>query len=112
MWHAFGYFAGILVFSFTAGPRSAARMSRPPVSCRSRSRFILLVALALFRQLQATAFASIQLASTLAQVSDRGREVIEHLYRNDRAAHPATDVPEQPRRVGKSAGRTARRCCR
>ena len=50
---------------------------------------MLLAALALFRRLQQTAFESIQLASTLAQVSDRGRDVIDDLYREGRAAHPA-----------------------
>jgi uncharacterized membrane protein len=41
---------------------------------------LLLATLALFRRLQGRAFRSIQLASTLTQVADRGREVIDHLY--------------------------------
>ena len=41
---------------------------------------LLLVAIALFRSLQMRAFSSIQLASTLAQVTRRGRQVLDGVY--------------------------------
>ena len=55
---------------------------------------MLLAALALFRRLQTTAFLSIQLASTLGQVADRGREVIDHLYPTANGLpHPVGEAP-------------------
>ena len=89
VWHAFGYFAGIMVFSFTAafsiGGGDEQISGLVPITLA----VMLLAALALFRRLQTTAFESIQLASTLGQVADRGREVIDHLYAAaDRAPRP------------------------
>ena len=92
VWHAFGYFAGILVFSFTAALAIGGQGQQITGLVPITLTLMLLVALALFRRLQATAFESIQLASTLAQVSDRGRDVIDHLYRTGAAAHPATEL--------------------
>jgi hypothetical protein len=69
--------------------------------------------LALFRRLQTTAFHSIQLASTLGQVADRGREVIDHLYAAaDRTPHPVGEPSDAhvPRRDVISPDRA--RCCR
>lgn len=90
VWHAFGYFAGILVFSFTAafsiGPDDHRVTGLVPVTLA----LLLVVALILFRRLQSAAFRSIQLASTLKQVTDRGRAVIDHLY------PPVDDAPEPP----------------
>lgn len=94
VWHAFGYFAGILVFSLTAAIAIGGEGQQITGLVPTSLTLMLLAALALSRRLQQTAFESIQLASTLAQVSDRGRDVIEHLYRQGRAAHPATDLPD------------------
>ena len=101
MWHAFGYFAGIMVFSFTAafsiGAGDEQITGLVPITLAT----MLLAALALFRRRQTTAFQSIQLAATLGQVADRGREVIDHLYRAaERAPHPLVKPPDSqvPRR--------------
>lgn len=80
VWHAFGFFAGIFVFAFTTafsiGQDDQEVTGLIPVLLT----VMLLSALVMFRRLQTTAFNSIQLASTLTQVADRGREVIDHLY--------------------------------
>lgn len=101
VWHAFGYFAGIMVFSFTAafsiGAGDEQITGLVPITLAT----MLLAALALFRRLQTTAFQSIQLAATLGQVADRGREVIDHLYpAAERAPHPLVKPPDSqvPRR--------------
>jgi uncharacterized membrane protein len=101
VWHAFGYFAGIMVFSFTAAFSIGAGDEQITGLVPIMLAVMLLAALALFRRLQTTAFQSIQLASTLGQVADRGREVIDHLYSPaDRTPHavvesPAANVPRR-----------------
>jgi uncharacterized membrane protein len=97
VWHAFGFFIGILIFSFTAA-FSIGREEQTTGLVPITLVVLLLVALALFRRLQTTAFRSIQLASTLTQVTDRGRKVIDHLYPAAdeaplRAAGPTADEP-------------------
>ena len=79
VWHAFGYFAGILVFSFTAALSIGGDADQVTGLVPISLSLMLLAALALFRRLQTKAFESIQLASTLAQVCERGRDVIDRL---------------------------------
>jgi uncharacterized membrane protein len=88
VWHSFGFFAGILVFSFTAAFSIGGDDEEVTALVPIMQVVLLLAALALFRQLQSRAFRSIQLASILAQVADRGREVIDRLYPASRAAAP------------------------
>jgi uncharacterized membrane protein len=79
VWHAFAFFTGIIVFSFTAAfaiGKDAQTSALVPIVLV----IALLVAITLFRLLQTTAFRSIQLAAVLAQVRQRGREVIEGVY--------------------------------
>ncbi len=91
VWHAFGFFAGIFVFAFTTafsiGKDDQEVTGLIPVLLT----VMLLSALVMFRQLQTTAFNSIQLASTLTQVADRGREVIDHLYPPAGSAPPPAE---------------------
>ena len=79
VWHAFSFYTGVLVFSFVAALSTSGddRMTGlvPIVAI-----VLLLVAIALFRSLQMRAFGSIQLASTLAQVTQRGRQVLDGVY--------------------------------
>jgi uncharacterized membrane protein len=79
VWHAFGYFTGLLVFCFTAAFSigSAERTSGlVPISLV----VALLVAVGLFRALQTGAFRSIQLSHTLVQLIERGRNVVDGMY--------------------------------
>jgi len=64
----------------------------------------VLASLIVYRQLQMGAFKSIQLASTLAQVARRGREVIDALYTPSRAA-PEPRVPTESAQVWPPADR-------
>lgn len=79
VWHAFGFYTGVLVYAFVAAFSTTGgdRMSGlvPIVTV-----VLLLLAIALFRSLQMRAFSSIQLASTLAQVTERGRQVLDGVY--------------------------------
>ena len=79
VWHAFGFYTGVLVFAFVAAFNASGgdRMSGlvPIVTV-----VLLLAAIALFRSLQMRAFSSIQLSSTLAQVTKRGRQVLDGVY--------------------------------
>ena len=79
VWHAFSFYTGVLVFSFVAALSTSGddRMTGlvPIVAI-----VLLLVAIALFRSLQMRAFSSIQLAATLTQVTQRGRQVLEGVY--------------------------------
>lgn len=84
--HTFAFYIGILIFAFTAA-FSIGRDERTTGLVPIALVLLLLVAIALFRQLQTAAFRSIQLASTLEQVSERGREVIDHLYVPSDEAH-------------------------
>ena len=96
VWHAFAFYTGVLVFAFVAALSTSGddRMTGlvPIVSI-----MLLLVAIALFRTLQMRAFSSIQLASTLVQVTQRGRQVLEGVY-PDRPL-PETGDTQAPRAV-------------
>ena len=79
VWRASALYAGVVVYSFTAVlviGRDEETSGLVPII-----GFVgILASLVAFRQLQAGAFRSIQLASTLTQVARRGREVIDALY--------------------------------
>ena len=79
VWHAFAFYTGVLVFAFVAALSTSGDDSMtglvPIVTI-----VLLLVAIALFRSLQMRAFSSIQLAATLAQVTQRGRQVLDGVY--------------------------------
>ena len=79
VWHAFGFYTGVLVFAFVAafstGGADTVTGLVPIVTV-----VFLLAAIALFRNLQMRAFSSIQLASTLAQVTQHGRQVLDGVY--------------------------------
>jgi uncharacterized membrane protein len=76
VWHGFSFFTAVIVFAFTAvfeiGAASETTLLVPIFL-----GIATLAAIALLRSLQTAAFRSIQLASILEQLSQRGREVIE-----------------------------------
>ena len=79
VWRAFAFYTALVVYSLTAalviGRDEETSAAVPIVAFGS-----ILAALVVFRRLQTAAFGSIQLASVLAQVARRGREVIDDLY--------------------------------
>ena len=70
----------------------------------------VLAAIAMIRTLQVKAFASIQLAPTLAAIAGQGRGILDDLYPRP---YPAGGrrLPRCRRGTGRSSGRTARRSC-
>ncbi len=94
VWHAFAFYTGVVVFAFVAA-FSTTGVDHVTGLVPIVTIVLLLVAIALFRSLQMRAFSSIQLASTLAQVTQRGRQVLEGVY-PDRPLSEAGEV-EGPR---------------
>ncbi len=79
VWRAFALFTSVVVYSFTASlviGRSEYTSGVVP----GIAFVAVLLSLVVYRRLQMAAFSSIQLASTLAEVAVRGREVIDGLY--------------------------------
>lgn len=87
VWRAFALFTAVVCYSFTAAlviGRDEMTSGVVPIVA-----FVgVLGSIVVYRRLQMGAFKSIQLASTLAQVGRRGREVIDGLYM---LPAPATD---------------------
>jgi uncharacterized membrane protein len=79
VWHSFGFYTGVLVYAFVAA-FSINGSDRVTGLVPIVTVVLLLVAIAFFRSLQLRAFSSIQLASTLAQVAQHGRQVLEGVY--------------------------------
>ena len=79
VWRAFAYYVGVVVYSLTAAlviGRDEEVSGVVPFTA-----FLgVLIAIILYRTLQGAAFKSVQLASTLSQIADRGRQVIDGLY--------------------------------
>jgi uncharacterized membrane protein len=79
VWHAFSFFTAVIVFAFTAA--FAIRTdSNTTLLVPIALGIAVLVAIGLLRSLQAAAFRSIQLSWILAQVSRRGRTVINGVH--------------------------------
>jgi uncharacterized membrane protein len=91
VWRAFSFYTAVVVYSLTAslviGGDETTRAIVPILAFTA-----VLVSIVLYRQLQTSAFNSIQLASTLAQVTRRGREVIDGLYTLDAPATDPADI--------------------
>ena len=100
IWHSFAFITGVLVFAFGAaysetfvpasGSTSPDKMSGlvPIVTIA-----LLIAAIVVYRNLQMSAFGSVELGSVLAQVTERGRQVLDGVY-----------ADEPPRDAGRSDG--------
>ena len=79
VWRAFAFYTAVVVYSLTAalviGQDEKTSAVVPIVAFVA-----ILAAIIVYRRLQMGAFKSIQLASALAQIARRGREVIDGLY--------------------------------
>lgn len=92
VWHAFSYFTGVIVFAFT-GVLVIAGDEETTLLLPTVLLLLVLAAIGVFRRLQTTAFESIQLAPTLAQVVRRGREVIDGVYPDALPTDPSPTGP-------------------
>jgi uncharacterized membrane protein len=90
IWHGFGFITGVLVFAFAAaysetfvhasGAATGERMSGlvPIVTIA-----LLIGAIVVYRNLQMRAFGSVELGSILAEVTERGRQVLDGVYADE-----------------------------
>ncbi|MCU0971283.1 MAG: DUF2254 domain-containing protein [Gammaproteobacteria bacterium] len=90
IWHGFGFITGVLVFAFAAaysetfvpasGGESGERMSGlVPIVMIA----LLMGAIVVYRSLQMRAFGSVELSSILAEVTERGRQVLDGVYADE-----------------------------
>jgi uncharacterized membrane protein len=94
VWRTFAFAIGVFVFSVTT---ALVIGDQPKVSVIVPAAEVVavLAALALIRSLQVKAFASIQLAPTLAAIAGHGRGILDDLYRRPcpAADRPAASLP-------------------
>ena len=79
VWHAFGLFVGVFVFAMTAALRTSTR-EEMSVVIPTATIVLALAAMAVARNLQMSAFSSVQVGPTVQEITRRGRAVIDQLY--------------------------------
>ena len=97
VWRTFGLAVGVFVFSVTTA-LVIGDQEKVSVIVPAAEVVAVLAALAMIRRLQVKAFASIQLAPTLAAIASQGRGIIDDLYRRPYMADRQPGVPLPPRR--------------
>jgi uncharacterized membrane protein len=99
VWRTFGFAVGVFVFSVTAA-LVIADQTKVSVIVPATEVVAVLAAIALIRNLQVKAFASIQLAPTLSAIAGQGRAILDDLYRSPGTAiRPAETALPPPRRA-------------
>ena len=96
VWRTFAFAVGVFVFSVTAA-LVIGNQQKVSVIVPAAEVVAVLAALAMIRRLQAKAFASIQLAPTLAALAGQGRGIIGDLYPRPYTADRQPGVPLPPR---------------
>ena len=79
VWRAFAFYTAVVVYSLTAA-LVIGRDEKTSAIVPIVAFVAVLAVIIVYRRLQMGAFKSIQLASALAQIARRGREVIDGLY--------------------------------
>ena len=97
VWRTFGFAVGVFVFSVTTA-LVIGDQEKVSVIVPAAEVVAVLAALALIRTLQMKAFASIQLAPTLAAIAGQGRGIIVDLYPRPYTADQQPDAPLPPQR--------------
>ncbi len=100
VWRTFGFAIGVFVFSVTTA-LVIGDQAKVSVVVPAAEVVAVLAALAMIRTLQVKAFASIQLAPTLAAIARQGRGILDDLYRRPCPADrgPAAPLPPRNRAV-------------
>ena len=96
VWRTFAFAVGVFVFSVTTA-LVIGDQDKVSVIVPAAEIVAVLAALALIRTLQTKAFASIQLAPTLAAIASQGRGIIGDLYPRPCPAHRPSAAPLPPR---------------
>ena len=97
VWRTFAFAVGVFVFSVTTA-LVIGDQQKVSVIVPAAEIVAVLAAIALIRTLQVKAFASIQLAPTLAAIASQGRSIIDDLYRRPYTAGQQSAAPLPPRR--------------
>jgi len=97
VWRTFALAVGVFVFSVTTA-LVIGDQEKVSVIVPIAEMVAMLAAIALIRTLQVKAFASIQLAPTLAAIAGQGRGIIADLYPRPYTAEPQPGVLLPPRR--------------
>jgi uncharacterized membrane protein len=107
IWHGFGFITGVLVFSFAAAYSETFVPASGSATSTEMSGLVPIVTIALlmgaivvYRDLQMRAFGSVELGSVLAEVTERGRRVLEGVY----ADELPRDSDGPPREDGEKRG--------
>jgi uncharacterized membrane protein len=100
VWRTFAFAIGVFVFSVTAA-LVIGDQEKVSVIVPAAEVVAVLAAIALIRSLQVKAFASIQLAPTLAAIAGQGRGILDDLYRQPcpAAGRPAAPLPPLHRTI-------------
>ncbi len=96
VWRTFAFAIGVFVFSVTTA-LVIGDQTKVSVIVPAAEVVAVLAAIALIRSLQVKAFASIQLAPTLAAIAGQGRGVIDDLYPRPYTAGREPPAPLAPR---------------
>lgn len=96
VWHAFGLFVGVFVFATTAALRTSTR-EEMSVVIPVATIVLALAAMAVARNLQMSAFSSVQVGPTVQEITRRGRAVIDQLYELRTAETVAPSIPFEAR---------------
>jgi uncharacterized membrane protein len=87
IWHGFAFITGVLVFAFAAAYSETFVSASGSEASTEMSGLVPIVAIALlmgaivvYRNLQMRAFGSVELGSILAEVTERGRQVLDGVY--------------------------------
>jgi len=96
VWRTFALAVGVFVFSVTTA-LVIGDQEKVSVIVPAAEMVAVLAAIALIRTLQVKAFASIQLAPTLAAIAGQGRGILDDLYPGPYTAEPQPGVLLPPR---------------
>jgi uncharacterized membrane protein len=97
VWRTFAFAVGVFVFSVTTA-LVIGDQQKVSVIVPAAEMAAVLAAIALIRSLQTKAFASIQLAPTLAAIAGQGHGIIDDLYPRPYTAGRKPGAPLPPRR--------------
>jgi len=90
VWHDFGYMTGVLVFAFVAAYSETFLPAFGEDGSDEMSGLVPIVtltmvigAIVVYRNLQMRAFGSVELGAMLAEVTERGRQVLDGVYADE-----------------------------
>ena len=90
IWRSFAFMTGVLVFAFVAAYSETFVPASGSTGTDTMSGLVpivtialLIAAIVIYRNLQMSAFGSVELGAVLAQVTERGRQVLEGVYADE-----------------------------